>query len=88
MGLCKRENIREESSLLHRIVHLAVQTDGSPQFMTLDEAEVRSVVIRRRLFQIMSHADHEALECPPSENISGQSSSSVFFASNGLNDGS
>jgi hypothetical protein len=87
MGLCQNwaKTFCEESSLLHRIVHLAVQTDGSPQFMTLDEAEVRSVVIRRRLFQIMSHADHEALECPPSENISGQSSSSdLLGASNGV----
>mmetsp|Transcript_83789 Transcript_83789/g.236753 ORF Transcript_83789/g.236753 Transcript_83789/m.236753 type:complete len:3060 (-) Transcript_83789:463-9642(-) len=43
---------------LQKIMCLAVQTDGAPQFMTLDETEVRAVVVRRRLFQLMGRRKH------------------------------
>jgi hypothetical protein len=43
------------SKLLDSVILLAIQPDSSPNFMTLEEAELRAVIIRKRLYQLMPH---------------------------------
>ena len=43
------------AKFLQQLLFLAIQPDSSPNFMTLEESEVRAVIMRKRISQLVAH---------------------------------